>query len=158
MNEHLLIETVIASWKLVIHRVDQRLATLTEEQLQQQIAPGRNRLFYLLGHLTAFHDQTLPLLGLGEPLHPNLVSAYISNPDGTLPDPLSATNLKKAWHEVNAALTSGVEKFTESDWVQPHTAVSLEDFLKTPTRNRLAVFLNRTNHVSFHAGQAVLAK
>jgi hypothetical protein len=36
--------------------------------------------------------------------------------------------------------------------------VSEEDFAKDPTRNRLAVVLSRTVHVSFHTGQAVLAK
>jgi hypothetical protein len=35
-----------------VNRLDERLASLDNEQLQKQIAPNRNRLFYLLGHLT----------------------------------------------------------------------------------------------------------
>jgi RNA polymerase sigma-70 factor, ECF subfamily len=70
---------------------------LTDEQLQQQVAPGKNRVFYLLGHLTAMHDRMFPLLGLGERLHPELHDAYITNPDRVLGDPLSATDLRKAW-------------------------------------------------------------
>ena len=44
------------------------------------------------------------------------------------------------------------------DWLKKPTAVSDEDFSKNPTRNRLAVFLNRTNHASFHTGQIALTK
>lgn len=156
--EELFITSVVASWKLIVGRLDKRFMPLDNEQLQKQIAPNRNRLFYLLGHLTAVHDRMLPLLGIGERLHPELDEAYITNPDRTLADPLSADDLKKMWNEVNTALLSGVEKFSADDWLKKHNAVSDEDFAKDPTRNRLTLFLNRTNHASFHAGQAVLAQ
>jgi hypothetical protein len=48
-NDEILGITVLNSWKLVIGRFDKILAALTDEQLQQQIAPGRNRAFYLIG-------------------------------------------------------------------------------------------------------------
>jgi hypothetical protein len=44
------------------------------------------------------------------------------------------------------------------DWLKKHTAVSDEDFVKDPTRNRLAILMNRTNHASYHLGQAALAR
>ena len=157
-NEELLGITALNSWKLVIGRLDQNLASLTEEQLQKRVAPGKNRLFYLVGHLTAVHDRLFPLLGLGERLHPELDESFISNPDGATADTLSAADLKKAWTEVNSKLTAAFEGFNTSDWLAKHTAVSDEDFAKDPTRNRFAVVLSRTNHASFHTGQAVLAK
>ena len=156
--DELFVTTVVASWKQIVHRLDERLASLDDEQLQKQVAPNRNRLFYLLGHLTVVHDRMLPLLGISERLHPELEEAYLTNPDQTISDPLSAADLKKAWSEVNAAITSAVEKYSVDDWLKKHTAVSDEDFSKNPTRNRLAVFLNRTNHASFHTGQIALAK
>ena len=156
--DELFVTTVVASWKQIVHRLDERLASLDDEQLQKRVAPNKNRLFYLLGHLTVVHDRMLPLLGIGERLHPELEEAYLTNPDQTISDPLSAADLKKAWSEVNAAITSAVEKFAVDDWLKKHTAVSNEDFSKNPTRNRLAVFLNRTNHASFHTGQIALAK
>lgn len=156
--DELLITTVVASWKQIVSRLDERFYSLGDEQLDKQVAPNKNRLFYLFGHLTAVHDRMLPLLGIGERLHPELDEAYISNPDRTISDPLSAADLKHAWSEVNAAITSGVDKFSADDWLQKHTAVSDVDFAKDPTRNRLAVFLNRTNHASFHTGQMALAK
>ncbi len=156
--EEFLVQAVVSSWKQIVNRLDQRFASLDDEQLQKQIAPNKNRLFYLLGHLTAVHDRMLPLLGIGERLHPQLDEVYISNPDRTLPDPMSAADLKNAWSEVNSAITSAAEKFSGDDWLKKHNAISEEDFAKDPTRNRLAVFLSRTNHASFHTGQAALAK
>jgi hypothetical protein len=156
--DELLVATVVSSWKQVVNRLDERLASLDDKQLERQVAPNKNRLLYLLGHLTAVHDRMLPLLAIGERLHPELDEAYLSNPDRTIADPLSAADLKKAWSQVNAAITSEVEKFSGDDWLKKHTAVSDEDFSKDPTRNRLAVFLNRTNHASFHTGQVALAR
>ena len=157
-NEQLFTITVLNSWKLVIGRFDESLAKLTDEQLQKQVAPGKNRLYYLLGHLTAVHDKLFPLLGLGERLHSELDEAFLSNPDKAHEDPLSAADLRKAWTEVNSKLTAEFERFTPAEWLQKHTAVSDDDFAKDPTRNRLAVVLSRTNHASFHSGQALLAK
>lgn len=157
-NEELLGVTALNSWKLIIGRFDQNLATLTDEQLQKQVAPGKNRLFYLVGHLTAVHDRLFPMLGLGERLHPELDETYLTNPDRALPDPLSASDLRKAWTEVNGRLTDAFERFTPADWLEKHTAVSDEDFAKDRTRNRLAVVMSRTNHASFHFGQAILTK
>src|ERR1700735_2978923 len=146
------------SWKLVVGRLDKAIAPLTDEELQKQVAPGKNRLFYLVGHLTAVHDRMFPMLGIGERLHPELDETYITNPDRALADPVSASDLRKAWTEVNGKLTDTFERFTPADWLEKHTAVSDEDFAKDPTRNRMAVVMTRTNHASFHSGQAVLAK
>jgi hypothetical protein len=156
--DELFVTTVVTSWKQIVSRLDERFAALDGEQLQKQVAPNKNRLVYLLGHLTVVHDRMLPLLGIGERLHPELDEAYLTNPDQTISDPLSAPDLKKAWCEVNAAIASAVEKFSIDDWLKKHNAISDEDFSNNPTRNRLAVFLNRTNHASFHTGQIALAK
>ena len=157
-NDEILGSTVLNSWKLVISRIDKTLSELSDEQLQRQVAPGKNRVFYLLGHLTATHDRMFPLLGIGERLHSELDEPYIANPDRVIADPLSATELRRAWAEVNDKLIKVFEGFTLEDWLQKHTAVSDEGFIKDPTRNRLAVVMNRTSHASYHAGQAALTK
>jgi uncharacterized damage-inducible protein DinB len=157
-NEEILRVTVLNSWKLAINRMVKTLSELSDEQLQQQVAPGRNRVFYLLGHLTATHDRMFPLLGLGDRLHPELDEPYIANPDRVVADPLSATELRQTWSQVNNRLTAAFERFTLEDWLHKHTAVSDEEFVKDPTRNRLAVVINRTSHASYHAGQAALTK
>src|SRR5438876_4845428 len=52
----------------------------------------------------------------------------------------------------------GFEKMSWSDWVQRHSAASEEDFAKDASRNRFAILLSRTNHLSYHLGQAVLGR
>jgi len=157
-NEELFGAAVVQSWKQITGRFDKAMAELSDEQLQKQVAPGKNRLFYLLGHLTAVNDRLFPLLGVGERMYAGLDEAFITNPDGKVASPVSAAELRKAWSAVHAKLTAVLEGFTAEEWLQKHTAVSDEDFAKDPSRNRLAVVLSRTNHLSFHSGQAVLAK
>jgi hypothetical protein len=43
-----------------------------------------------------------------------------------------------------------------SDWVQRQCVVSEEHFAKDVSRNRFSILLSRTNHLSYHLGQAVL--
>lgn len=157
-NEQLLAASAVNSWKLIIGRIDQGLAALSDEKLQTQVAPGKNRLFYLLGHLTAVHDRLFTMLSIGERLHPELDDSFITNPDKGSNDSITASDLRAAWTEINSKLTAAFEKFTPAEWLQKHAAVSDEDFAKDPSRNRLAVVLSRTNHASFHTGQIVLAK
>jgi hypothetical protein len=157
-NEEMLANVAVSSWKLVIGRLEQGLAGLNDEELQKPVAPGKNRLQYLVGHLAAVHDRLFPMLGLGDRLYPQLDEPYLTNPDGALPDAMTGAELKQALTEVNSKLTAAFEKLTPQEWLQKHGSVSDEDFAKDPSRNRLAVLLSRTNHASFHMGQAVLAK
>ena len=157
-NEELLAGAALKSWSQVLDRCDKGFTNLSDEDFQKRVAPGRNRLYYLLGHLTAVHDRMLPLLGIGDRLHPELDEAFISNPDGTLGDPVSVADLRKAWTDVNAQLNAAFGRYSPQDWLQKHTAVSDADFAADPTRNRLSVVLSRTNHLSFHTGQIVLTK
>jgi hypothetical protein len=50
---------------------------------------------------------------------------YMANPDRVRGDPLSETELRRAWAEVNDKLTSAFEGFTWEDWLQKHAAVSV---------------------------------
>jgi hypothetical protein len=128
------------------------------EQLEQEVAPGKNRLIYLWGHLAAVNDALLPLLGIGERLHPEFDGMFISNPDKSVPLTVSGESLKAAWQEINRKLWEGFLSFSPLDWAQRHTAVSEEDFEREPHRNRFTVLLGRTAHLAYHMGQATLAR
>jgi hypothetical protein len=156
-NAELFVSTALSAWKTNIERADKLFSALTPEQLAKEIAPGKNRLIYLWGHLTAVHDAMLPLLGFGVRLHPDFDAPFLSQPDKAVPNPPSAEEVKKSWSEVNGHLYAAFAKLSPSDWLQKHTSVSEEDFAKNPARNRFAVLLSRTNHLSYHLGQAVLA-
>ena len=143
-------------WKAQIERADKLFGGLSFEEVLREIAPGRNRLLYVWGHLTATHDAMLPLVGIGERLHPEFDMAFISNPDKFQAGIPSHEQVRQAWKTVNQELWKGYEKMSWSDWLQRHTAVSEEDFAKDASRNRFAILLSRTNHLAYHLGQAVL--
>jgi hypothetical protein len=158
-SEDLMVRTALGAWRQSVAQVDKTLASLSDEELQREIAPGRNRIYYLLGHLAAVNDRLLPLLRLGDRLHPELDEAFIANPDRTFPkDPLEPAALRRAWSEVNEKLLAGFEKLRPEEWLERHDAVSAEDFAKEPLRNRLAVLLSRAQHTMLHEGQMRLAK
>ena len=87
-------------WKAQIERADKLFGNLSSEEVQHEIAPRRNRLLYLWGHLTAIHDAMLPLLGLGERLHPEFDAAFVSNPDKSHAAPPSHEQVRQAWNAV----------------------------------------------------------
>ena len=156
-NEPSCVALALKAWKTQLDRADKVFRSLSSEEVLREIAPGRNRVLYLWGHLTAVHDAMLPLLGLRERLHPEFDVAFISNPDRSRADIPSHEQVRVAWNVVNAELWKRFEKMSWPDWAQRHSAVSEEDFAKDASRNRFAVLLSRTNHLSYHLGQAVLA-
>jgi hypothetical protein len=148
----------LKAWMTQIDRADKLFGGLSSEEVLREIAPDRNRLLYLWGHLTAVHDAMLPLLALGERLHPEFDAAFVSNPDRSRADIPSQEQVRQAWKSVNGELSKGFEKMSWSDWLEPHSAVSAEEFAKDSSRNRFAILLSRTNHLSYHLGQAVLGR
>jgi hypothetical protein len=155
-NEGSYVALGLKVWKAQIDRADKLFVGLSSEEVLREIAPGRNRLLYLWGHLTAIHDAMLPLLGLGDRFHPEFDVAFVSNPDKSRADTPSHEQVRQAWNSVNRELLRGLERMSWSDWLQRHSAVSAEDFVTDASRNRFAILLSRTNHLSYHLGQAVL--
>jgi len=153
-----LIDVALRSWNTNIDRAGKIFGSLSEKELQEEIAPGKNRRFYIWGHLTSINDALIPLLGFGERLHPELDSVFVSKPDRSAPDSISATDLKRYWDEINARLSTEFEKLSPVQWAQKHASVSEEDFAREPHRNRFAILLGRTSHLAYHLGQANLAK
>jgi hypothetical protein len=155
-NEELFLAVALNGWKGNIERADKMFSGLSEEELLKEVAQGKNRLIYLWGHLTATHDAMLPLLGFGRRLHPEFDVAFISNPDKTKAEIPPVESVRMAWREVNSKLFEGFAGLSTADWLKKHAAVSEEDFLKEPLRNRLAILLSRTNHLAYHLGQTAL--
>ena len=154
----LFIQMGLDAWNIHISRFNQLLETLSEEQLQLQIAPGKNRGVYLLGHLAAIHDKMLPLLGQGEQLFPEIYEQFVNEADSPGKATPSIHSLREKWNAVNSKLNDHFKKLTPDEWFQRHEAVSEDDFKKEPNRNRLNLLINRTNHLSYHYGQLILLK
>lgn len=95
--EKSLIDSALRGWKSNVERADKLFGALSPDQLEQEVAPGRNRLIYLWGHLAAVNDGLLPLLGIGERLHLEFDGMFISNPDKSVQLTVSGQSLKAAW-------------------------------------------------------------
>lgn len=158
MNDSLFVKMALDAWQTQIKRTDDLFTSLSDEELAKEIAPGKNRGLYLLGHLAAIHDHMLPLLGLGDALYPQLFGPFVESPDKTVKELLSVQDLRRYWKEVNEKLAAAFSSLSTSDWFQKHNAVSEEDFKKEPHRNRLNLVMNRTAHLANHLGQLLLLK
>src|SRR5258706_2245075 len=140
------VDSALRGWKSNVERADKLFGALSPEQLEKEVAPGKNRLIYLWGHLAAVNDGVLALLGIGERLHPEFDGMFISNPDKSVQLTVSGQSLQGAWAEINQRLLGGVLQFSASDWAQRHTAVSEEDFKREPHRKRFTILLRTTAH------------
>lgn len=158
MTNQIMVKMVLDAWYSKIKEADDIFNNLTDEQLQNEVAPGRNRGIYLLGHLTATHDGILPLLNFGDRLYPQLDEIFIDNPDKSKPLTTSANELRAYWKNINSTLANHFDKLQPDEWFQKHNAVSQEDFSKQPHRNKLNTIITRTNHVSYHSGQLVFLR
>jgi hypothetical protein len=157
-QQEMFIQCAINSWEQQIKRATAVFDRLGEEELFAEIAPGKNRVVYLLGHLAAVHDRMLPLLGLGERQYPFLDAAFITNADRAVADLPKVEELKGYFQRINEMLLQKFQALKPGEWLQKHTAVSDEDFVKEPHRNRFNVLLGRTEHISYHLGQLALLK
>jgi hypothetical protein len=156
--ESSLIDSALRNWRSNVDRAGKLFGNLSQEQLLQEVAPGKNRLIYVWGHLTAFNDALIPLLGFGSRIHPELDLMFVSNPDRTVPTILLGEDLKIIWQETSQILWTSFTKLSVADWLQKHAAVSEEDFLLEPHRNRFTILLGRTVHIAYHLGQAKLSE
>lgn len=156
-HDNIFIKMAIKQWDIQIDRTTKFLDGLDEEGLLREIAPGKNRIIYLLGHLIAVNDNMHALFGR-QRFYAHLDDAFEKNPDRSglsMPD---AATLRQDWKRSNEQLSSLFGQMTVEDWFSRHTAITEEDFLKEPFRNKLNVLLNRTGHVAYHLGQMVLVK
>lgn len=154
----LFIKMVLDAWETHVKRTSDLFNELTDEQLQKEVAPGRNRGVYLLGHLAAVHDHMLPILGLGKQLYPELYEPFVDNADNAVTSIPSTADLRSKWNTVNEILAQHFNQLSPADWFQKHNSVSEEDFAKEPHRNKLNIIINRTNHLSSHLGQLLFLK
>jgi hypothetical protein len=158
MDHNLFIKMALDAWNQYLKRIDDLFRELSDEQLEKQVAPGKNTAKYLLGHMTAVHDRMMPLLGVGPALCPKLFHDFEEKGDGDQVKSYSTAELRRCWSEVNAALNHGIATLSIEDWFGRHNSVSEEDFSKEPHRNKLNVMLNRTNHIAWHYGQLLLLR
>jgi hypothetical protein len=154
----IIIKMVFDRWNASVKNFDELLKSIPDEKLQKEIAPGKNRGIYILGHLIAVHDDMLRLLNMGDKLYPELYKSFIESPDKSVAEIPTAQELREYWNRQTTELKQKFDALHAEDWFERHTAVSAEDFVKEPYRNKLNIIITRTTHLSYHTGQLVLLK
>ena len=157
-SNQIMVKMVLDRWYAQIKNFDATLSSISDEQLQKEIAPNKNRGIYLLGHLTAVHDDMLPILNFGDKLYPELHEIFVKSPDKSIIEIPSAKELRASWSKLNEVLTQNFDSLQPDEWFQKHNSVSAGDFIKEPHRNKLNIIITRTNHLSYHLGQLILIK
>ncbi len=97
--EQLMVQSAIGNWTRTIQRVSSTFKVLPEAKFYETVAPGRNRLIFLLGHLTASNDGMLPLLGFGPRLYPAFEETFLHRPDRSVAESRRAIALLGRGHE-----------------------------------------------------------
>jgi hypothetical protein len=157
-TNQVMVKMVLDRWFALVNNFEKSLSALTDEQLQHEIAPGRNRGIYLVGHLVAVHDDMLRKLDLGDMLYPHLEEPFIKSPDKAVAEIPSAAELRANWAELHTLFAQKINAMQPAEWFERHTAVSAEDFQKEPHRNKLNILLTRCTHLAYHHGQFILIK
>lgn len=158
MQTDMIIKMNFTAWDMQNKRFSELVEKLTDEELSNETAPGKNTGIYLLGHITAVTDDMIRLLGLGVNMFPEYIDMFIKSSDKSGQSFPSIVELKSAYHIVTNELNGHFIKFSTEDWLSKHIAVSDEDFVRQPTRNRLNVLISRTIHISYHLGQMAYLK
>ncbi|RYG19841.1 MAG: DinB family protein [Chitinophagaceae bacterium] len=154
----LFVKLIFDRWTASLKNCDTLLNILSDDALLKEIAPGKNRGIYLLGHLIAVHDDMLILLDMGEKLYPELYEPFLKFADKTTDNLPSVADLRSFWVNQCAVLQQKFEALQPEEWFAKHTAVSAEDFVNEPHRNKLNIIITRTTHLQYHLGQMVLLK
>ncbi|GAA3949718.1 hypothetical protein GCM10022209_53480 [Chitinophaga oryziterrae] len=157
-NMELFVKMALQAWDVQIKRTEKLINSLSDEQLLQEVAPGRNRGIYLLGHLIAVHDAMLPLFSLGEKLYPELEEPFIKNPDNVDLVVTSVKDLRERWTTIHSKLSEAFNAMSAEQWFQRHNTMTDEDLQREPHRNKLSVLMNRTSHVAYHLGQLMFIR
>jgi hypothetical protein len=155
--EATLVDANLRAWNQALERLTKLFSAMNSEEFEREIAPGKNRLIYIYGHLLAVSDAMYSTLRLGDRLYPELDGVFLKAADRSVTLP-PATELQQKWAEVHERLSAAMAALTPAEWIERHASVSEEDFAKEPHRNRLALLLSRTWHLGYHTGQIVLVK
>lgn len=156
-TEEFITGMLLDSWNGKIKQANTLFEKLKDGKFAEPVAPGRNTVVFLMGHLIAVHDNMLEALELRKRLYPELDAHYLVEQQTGQRHP-EYKELKEQWDMVNDVLDHHFRKMTTADWMAKHHYVSEEDFAKEPKRNKLNILVSRSAHLSHHIGQLVLVK
>lgn len=113
--KQLIVKPVLDAWNSRIEAANKLIDSLSDEDLQKEVSPGRNRGLYLLGHLALVHDKMLPLLNFEAQHYAHLEDTFLYKPDKTVADIPSVKELRTMWNTVNSKLADHYAKLSADE-------------------------------------------
>ena len=145
------VKIVLAAWQSGQERIQKALSALSDEDMDLELASGRNKVSWVVGHLAAVNDSLFPMLGLGEKTNEDYYNYFVKNDVAIKPPSIS--QIRHYWQETSVQFIKKITTLSADDWFEKHSLVSAEDFSKEPHRNKLNVVLSRSSHLQYHLGQ-----
>jgi len=96
-SEQSFVDAGLRSWRSNMDRATKFFNSLAPAEFEIEVGPSRNRFIYILGHLTAVNDATLPLFALESKRFPELEAIFIKQPDRVVSQIPSGADLKEMW-------------------------------------------------------------
>ncbi|SDG18111.1 DinB family protein [Epilithonimonas hungarica] len=157
-EQDLFITIILKNWLLQVKRGKVLLDGISEDEIMKEVAPGKNRGIYIVGHIIAYHDLMGEILGYGKRKYPQLQPIFIEAADKSGLEMPGYAELKALYEDVHKHIAEQLEVLPTEQWYQRHEAMTDEDFKKDPTRNKLNVLVSRISHLAYHLGQLRLLK
>src|SRR5712675_529444 len=132
-RDDIAVKMILSGWKTGQDKIQKTLLILSDENMDTELMPGRNKVSWIIGHLAAVHDSLLTILDLGEKINGNYYEFFIH--DDSLTKAPGISQIREYWNETSERLNNAMAKLSVQDWFGRHTLVSAEDFAKEPHRN-----------------------
>ena len=144
-------------WRNKIHESTEMFESLGANMAMEPVAPGKNRVIYLLGHLLVIHDAIFDSLELGKRRYAHYDVLFLTpqHPANAYP-PFGL--LLQEWIVLNEDLTRQLSSLSHSQWQSKLHYVSEADFILKPYKNRFCGFQCLITHLYHHSGQMELIR
>ena len=130
-KEKIIIKMILSAWQSGLQGINKTLSVLSDEDLNLEVASGRNKAAWIVGHLAAVNDTLFKILELGEKVNPTYERYFIQGEAGIeIP---SVSEIRKYWEDTSTQLNKKIAALTTNDWFQKHSLVSSEDFCQRAT-------------------------
>ncbi|RYY62041.1 MAG: DinB family protein, partial [Chitinophagaceae bacterium] len=75
------VQMALKAWNGQVNNANKFFAAISDDDMQKEVAPGKNRIIYLLGHLIAVNDGMIKLFGLGDRLYEDYDFPFLKSAD-----------------------------------------------------------------------------
>jgi hypothetical protein len=120
MTKEIFVRMALKSWDIQVTNASKFFESIDEASMSREVAPGKNTILYLLGHLIAVNDGMISLFGLGERQFSHFDEAFVKNPDKAGFEMPDGATLKADWQKSNQTLSTYFKNMSAEDWFAYH--------------------------------------